>query len=127
MAKTKNILGDVFGLSQFGVNLVSLPPGTWSSQRHWHENEEEFIYVLSGELTLATDDGEHLLKPGMCAGFKTGPDSGHCLKNLSDAPAQYLEMGTRKNDEVAWYNDIDLKVEIKNRQARYLRKDGSAA
>ncbi|MDE2385325.1 MAG: cupin domain-containing protein [Alphaproteobacteria bacterium] len=125
-ARVKYILGDVFGLDQFGVNLVTLEPGSWSSQRHWHEKEDEFIFVVSGELVLADDTGEHLLQPGMCAGFKAGNGNGHCLKNLTDKPAQYLEVGTRSNHEVAWYSDIDLKVELKDRKASYTRKDGSA-
>ena len=126
IARTKFLLGDVFGLSQFGVNLAVLEPGAWSSQRHWHENEDEFIYVLSGEITLADDSGEHVLKPGMCAGFKAGNGNGHCLKNLTDKPVQYLEVGTRGTDEVAWYSDIDMKVVQKDRKGIYLRKDGSA-
>jgi len=123
--RTKFILGDVFGLDQFGVNLVTLPPGEWSSQRHWHEKEDEFVYVVSGEITLSDDAGDHLLKPGMCAGFKAGNGNGHCLKNLTRHPAQYLEMGTRAAHEVAWYSDIDMKVEVKNRKSTYTRKDGS--
>lgn len=124
--RTKFILGDVFGLDQFGVNLVTLEAGAWSSHRHWHEKEDEFIYVVSGELLLCDDAGEHVLKPGMCAGFKAGNGNGHCLKNLTSAPAQYLEVGTRSAHEVAWYSDIDMKVELKDRKARYTRKDGSS-
>ncbi len=81
MARTKHILGDVFGLKQFGVNLVLLPPGSWSSQRHWHEKEDEFIYIVEGEITLFDNSGEHLLTPGMCAGFRAGNPNAHCLKN----------------------------------------------
>jgi len=126
MPRSKFILGDVFGLDQFGVNLVTLPPGAWSSQRHWHQNEDEFIYVISGELVLADDDGEHLLKPGMCAGFKANNGNGHHLKNLSDQPAQYLEVGTRSENEVAWYSDIDMMVkDYPDGTSRYTRKDGS--
>ncbi len=124
--RTKHLLGDAFGLDQFGVNLVTLAPGAWSSQRHWHEKEDEFIYVVAGEITLADDAGEHLLSPGMCAGFKANNGNGHCLKNLTSAPVQYLEVGTRSADEVAWYSDIDMKVEVKNRTSRYTRKDGSS-
>ncbi|MEO9168532.1 MAG: cupin domain-containing protein [Aestuariivirga sp.] len=123
--RTKHLLGDVFGLSQFGVNLAVLEPGAWSSQRHWHENEDEFIYVLSGEIVLSDDSGDHVLKPGMCAGFIAGNGNGHCLKNLTDKPVQYLEVGTRGTDEVAWYSDIDMKVVQKDRKGVYLRKDGS--
>ena len=126
MPRSKFILGDVFGLDQFGVNLVTLPPGAWSSQRHWHQNEDEFIYVISGELVLTDDDGEHLLKPGICAGFKANNGNGHHLKNLSDQPAQYLEVGTRSENEVAWYSDIDMMVkDYPDGTSRYTRKDGS--
>ena len=124
--RTKFLLGDVFGLHQFGVNLASLEAGAWSSQRHWHEKEDEFIYVLEGEIILSDDTGDHKLMPGMCAGFKANNGNGHCLKNLTDKPAKYLEMGTRAAHEVAWYSDIDMKVTIKDRVAIYTRKDGSA-
>ena len=125
-ARTKFLLGDAFDLDQFGVNLAVLEPGAWSSQRHWHETEDEFIYVLVGEITLSDDLGDHLLTPGMCAGFKANNSNGHCLKNLTDKPAQYLEVGTRSANEVAWYSDIDMKVEVNNRISIYTRKDGSS-
>ncbi len=124
-ARTKYVLGDVFGLDQFGVNLVTLEAGAWSSQRHWHEKEDEFIYVLSGELVLSDDNGDHTLQPGMCAGFKANTGNGHCLKNVTGKPAQYLEVGTRGSAEVAWYSDIDMKVTISNRVGTYTRKDGA--
>ena len=128
MARTKHLLGNVFGLTQFGVNLAILPPGCWSSQRHWHEQQEEFIYVVSGELVLVDDDGEHLLKPGTCAGFKANTGNGHHLKNMGDQTAQYLEVGTRTKTEVAWYSDIDLKAEDSaDGTSCYVRKDGSDA
>ena len=124
--RTKYLLGNEFGLDQFGVNLVTLEAGAWSSQRHWHEKEDEFIYVLSGEITLVDDTGEHVLKPGMCAGFKAGTPNGHCLKNLTDKPVQYLEVGSRSPVEVCWYSDIDMKVVQQNQKGIYSRKDGSA-
>ena len=124
--RTKYLLGNEFGLDQFGVNLVTLEPGAWSSQRHWHEKEDEFIYVLSGDITLADDSGEHVLKPGMCAGFKAGNPNGHCLKNLTDNPVQYLEVGTRAAKDTAWYSDLDMKVEGGNPKPVYSRKDGSS-
>ncbi len=124
-ARTKYLLGDAFGLDQFGVNLAVLEPGAWSSQRHWHEKEDEFIYVLSGELVLSDDAGDHVLTPGMCAGFKANNGNGHCLKNLTDKPAQYLEVGTRSSDELAWYSDIDMKVQTSGRSGLYTHKDGS--
>ncbi len=125
MHRTKHVLGDVFGLDQFGVNLAILQPGAWSSQRHWHENEDEFIYVVEGMITLSDDDGDHLLSPGMCAGFKAGNGNGHCLKNLTDKPVKYLEVGTRSANDTAWYSDIDMKVEVLNRVNTYTKKDGT--
>src|SRR6202040_1668403 len=80
-------LGDAAGLTQFGVNLLRLPPGAWSSQRHWHEREDEFVYVLSGEVTLVTDSGAELLRAGDCAGFKANDSNGHCLQNRSGRDA----------------------------------------
>ena len=126
LARTKYLLGDAFGLDQFGVNLVTLEAGAWSSQRHWHEKEDEFIYILMGEIILADDSGEHLLTPGMCAGFKANSPNGHCLKNLTDKPVQYLEVGTRSPGEVCWYSDIDMKVVQQYQKGAYTRKDGSA-
>ena len=125
MDRTKYVLGDQFGLDQFGVNLAVLPPGVWSSQRHWHENEDEFIYVLEGEITLADDTGEHLLKPGMCAGFKAGNGDGHCLKNLSSKNATYLEVGTRRAEEKAHYSDIDMMAVCTAGKYRFVKKDGN--
>src|SRR5262250_560929 len=82
-ARERKKLGDAAGLTQFGVNLLRLPPGAWSSQRHWHVGEDEFVYVLSGEVVLVTDEGEEILKPGDCAGFKANDGDGHCLQNRS--------------------------------------------
>jgi uncharacterized cupin superfamily protein len=101
-------LGDALGLSQFGVNLLELAPGTWSAQRHWHERQDEFIYVLEGEVTLVTDEGETVLKPGMIAGFRAGDANGHHLVNRSNAVARVLEMGTRTAEETAHYPDIAM-------------------
>lgn len=101
-------LGDAFGLSQFGVNLLELPPGTWSSQRHWHERQDEFVYVLEGEVTLVTNQGETVLKPGMIAGFRAGEPNGHHLTNRSNAVARVLEVGTRTAEETAHYPDIGM-------------------
>jgi len=101
-------LGDAFGLSQFGVNLLELPPGTWSSQRHWHERQDEFVYVLEGEVTLVTNQGETVLKPGMIAGFRAGEADGHHLTNRSNAVVRVLEVGTRTAEETAHYPDIGM-------------------
>ena len=104
-------LGDAAELTQFGVNLMVLPPGAWSSQRHWHSSEDEFIFVLQGELVMVTDAGEELLKVGDCAGFKAGSADGHHLQNRSTAEALCLEVGSRRPDEdETTYPDIDLKA-----------------
>src|SRR5438067_1158131 len=84
-ARQRRRLGDAAGLTQFGVNLLVLPPGSWSSQRHWHTAEDEFVYVLAGEVTLVTDAGEEILRAGDAAGFKAGEPNGHCLQNRSGA------------------------------------------
>jgi uncharacterized cupin superfamily protein len=124
--RAKRVLGDTFGLSQFGVNHVTLEPGAASSHRHWHEVEDEFVYVLTGAITLRTDEGEQLLTPGMCAGFKAGVPNGHCLVNTSGEPATYLEVGTRSATESAHYPDIDLKGVKRDGKFTFTRKDGSA-
>jgi uncharacterized cupin superfamily protein len=111
--RIKRALGDAFGLTQFGVNLVEMPPGCWSSQRHWHSHEDEFVYVVSGELTLVTDAGEQPMGPGMVAGFKAGRADGHHLINRSDAPATYLEIGTRIAEDEAVYSDIDMELRVR--------------
>ncbi len=103
-------LGDALGLSHYGVNLVELPPGAWSAHRHWHTHEDEFVYVVRGELTLVTSGGEQVLGPGMTAGFPAGVEDGHHLVNKSDQTAVYLEVGDRvKADEVG-YPDVDLAL-----------------
>jgi len=117
-------LGNAVGLDQFGVNLTTLKPGAWSSQRHWHESEDELIYMLEGELTLCEDDGETLLKPGDAAGWKANTPNGHCLINRSGRDAVFLEIGTRSRNERAFYPDIDMKVERDAAGARYLHKSG---
>jgi uncharacterized cupin superfamily protein len=107
----KRALGDAAGLTDFGINLVTLPPRNWSSQRHWHSHEDEFVYVLSGELTLITDAGEEVMKAGDCAGFPKGAADGHHLVNRSTADAVYLEVGTRaEGADVCTYPDIDLAL-----------------
>jgi uncharacterized cupin superfamily protein len=101
-------LGDVAGLTQLGANLVRLPSGAWSSQRHWHALEDEFVYVLEGEVVLVSDGGEELLRRGDCAGFKAGSRDGHCLQNRSDRDALLLAIGTRNHDDWGEYSDIDM-------------------
>jgi uncharacterized cupin superfamily protein len=115
-------LGDAAGLSQFGVNLLTLPPGTVSSQRHWHSAEDEFVYVLAGEVVLVTGAGEDVLRAGDCAGFPAGAADGHHLVNRSPAPAQCLEVGTRSDGDVTTYSDIDMMV---SNATGYTHKDGT--
>ena len=98
-------LGDAAGLSQFGVNLLRLPPGAWSSQRHWHTREDEFVYVLSGEVVLVTNGGEEVLRAGDAAGFPGGDANGLCLQNRSSSDARVLEIGTRVPGETAYYSE----------------------
>ncbi len=107
-SRERKRLGDAAGLTQYGVNLLRLPPGAWSSQRHWHTGGDEFVYVLSGEVVLVSDAGEEILRPGDCAGFKAGDPDGHCLQNRSGADATVLEIGSRIRGEAAYYPGIDL-------------------
>ena len=124
--RVKRALGNALGLSQFGVNLVTLAPGAWSSQRHWHENEDEFVYILEGTATLITDEGEFALEAGMAAGFPAGEPDGHHLVNKSDAPVVYLEVGTRAVVETAHYSDIDMKAQRDGSGGfAFTRKDGT--
>ncbi len=123
--REKRALGDHFGLSQFGVNLTALAPGAWSAQRHWHEREDEFIYVLDGEIVLVDDAGEHVLSAGMCAGFKAGNGNGHRLVNKSGQRASYLEVGTRSATEFIHYPDIDMKAAKVDGKWVLTRKDGT--
>lgn len=106
--RVKRRLGEPFGLSQFGINLVVLGPGGQSALRHWHLLEDEFVYLLEGELVLITDAGEQTLHPGDCAGYPAGKADGHHMVNRSDKPARYLEVGSRREGELAFYPDDDL-------------------
>jgi uncharacterized cupin superfamily protein len=120
----RRCIGDAAGLTQFGVNLTRLPPGAWSSQRHWHTAEDELVFVVEGEVVLVTDDGEETLRSGDCAGFKAGLANGHHLQNRSDRDALVLEVGSRRaNEDEVLYPDIDLKV-LKGR-AGYAHSDGT--
>jgi uncharacterized cupin superfamily protein len=101
-------LGRSQGLTLFGVNLTVIPPGGWSSQRHWHSHEDEFVWVVEGELTLVTDSGEEILHPGDCAAFKAGEPDGHHLVNRSDRPAKVLEIGNSDSRDRCVYSDIDM-------------------
>lgn len=101
-------LGDAGGLTQFGVNLMRLEPGAWASQRHWHAREDEFVYVLEGELVLVEDGGETLLRAGDSAAWKAGVRDGHHLQNRSDREAAFLVVGSRDNEDHGEYSDIDM-------------------
>ena len=124
VGREKRALGNVFDLTQFGVNLTTLAPGTWSAHRHWHENEDEFVFVLEGEITLVDDAGEHLLKSGMCAGFKAGVANGHHLVNKTKTPVTYLEIGTRAPREQAHYSDVDMLYVRDGKTITVTRKSG---
>jgi uncharacterized cupin superfamily protein len=117
-------LGNAVGLNQYGVNLCRLKPGAASSQRHWHQNEDEFVYMLEGEVVLAEDGGETTLRPGEAAGWKAGVANGHRLINRTKQDAVFLEIGTRAPREVATYPDIDMRAERDDKGMRYLHKDG---
>lgn len=116
-------LGDAAGLTAFGVNLTRLPPGQWSSQRHWHSHEDEFVMVLAGELVLVEDGGETVLRAGDCAAFPKGSGDGHHMINRSDAEAVYLEVGSRHPDDLTTCADVDMKSS--NADGRFLHKDGT--
>ena len=123
--REKRPLGDVFGLTNFGVNLTRLKPGAVSSVRHAHTRQDEFIYVLEGHPTLVTDAGETLLAPGMCAGFKAGSGNAHHLINRSGKDVTYLEVGDRSPGDGADYPDDDLKaVQGPDGGWNFTRKDG---
>ena len=123
--REKTALGNAAGLTQFGVNLTRLKPGAASALRHWHENEDEFVYVLEGELVLVEDEGETILKAGGCAGFKANVANGHQLVNRTNRDALILEVGTRAPRERAHYPDVDLLYEVDGKNTRILRKDGT--
>lgn len=121
--RTRQRLGEAGGLRDFGVNLMTLPPGKWSSQRHWHSHEDELVFVLEGELTLVEDEGETLLRAGDSAAFAKGSGNGHHLKNLSSMVAVYLEVGSRHPDDLTTCSDIDLQSS--NRDGAFVHKDGT--
>jgi len=123
--REKRALGDAFGLTDFGVNLVELPPGSWSSQRHWHSEEDELIYVLKGRPTLVTDEGRTPLEPGMCAGFPAGSTNGHHLVNDTDDPVVYLEVGSRRDGDDVDYPDIDMQIRSRGLGVGFAHKDGT--
>ncbi len=116
-------IGDAAGLQHFGVNVLELPPGVWSSQRHWHSHEEEFVWVLEGEVVLVTDAGEEILRAGEYAAFRAGVPNGHHLQNRSGARARVLEVGTKRDGkDSAVYPDIDMLLNERN---EFTHKDGT--
>jgi uncharacterized cupin superfamily protein len=123
--RVKRRLGDACGLTRFGVNLVALPPGGQSALRHWHTLEDEFVYMLEGEVVLVTDDGEQLLRAGDCAGYPAGRRNAHHFVNRSGAPARYLEIGNRDPDDRPFYPDDDLAWIEDGEIGRYTHKDGT--
>jgi uncharacterized cupin superfamily protein len=122
--KSRKRIGDAGGLTQYGVNILRLFPGGWSSQRHWHTESDELVYVLSGEVVLVTDGGEEVLRAGDAAAFKAGDSNGHHLQNRSNADAEILEVGTRAANDVTYYSDIDMVTGL-SRTARFTRRDGT--
>ncbi|MFO0567148.1 MAG: cupin domain-containing protein [Polyangiaceae bacterium] len=126
LPREKRALGAALGLSHVGVNLTTLPPGKESSMRHFHTLEDEFVFVLEGEVVLVTDEGEQTLVAGTCAGFPAGARDGHQLVNRSDRPARYLEISNRHPDDSAEYSDVDLAYQKgPDGGALFTRKDGS--
>lgn len=126
--RTNQRLGVAGGLTQFGVNLVRLPPSAWSSQRHWHALEDEFVWVLEGEVVLITDGGEQPLRAGMCVAFPAGERDGHHFVNRSDADVQLLAIGSRNDADHGEYPDIDMRFvpgRYSGVQPVFVRKDGS--
>jgi len=125
LERVRKRLGDAGGLTQFGVNLLTLMPGVWSAQRHWHDVEDEFVFVVSGEVVLITDKGEELLQAGDCAAFPKGVPDGHHLVNKADAPAVVLEIGTRTpgDTDMCYYPDADLVWN--GPKGTYTKRDGT--
>lgn len=123
--RVKRPLGDLFGLSNFGVNLTTLQPGGESALRHAHTRQDEFIYILEGTPTLVTDAGETLLQPGMCAGFKAGTGDAHHLVNRTTSDVHYLEVGDRTAGDEGSYPDDDIQAALDNSgKWTFTHKDG---
>ncbi len=122
--RVRQRLGDAGGLTDFGVNLMQLPPGSWSSQRHWHSHEDEFVYILQGQLTLIEDGGETVLSAGDCAAFPKGTGNGHHMVNKSSGLAIYLEIGSRQPADLTTCSDVDMMSS--NADGRFLRKNGAS-
>lgn len=125
--RSRKRIGEAGGLTQYGVNLTTLTPGAASAHRHWHLNEDEFVFILSGEATLVEDEGETLLRAGDAAAFPAGAANGHHLLNRSDRDVVFLEVGTRAEMETVEYSEpaIDLRAINDGGRWRYVRRDGS--
>ena len=126
--RTSLRLGDAGGLTQFGVNLVTLAPGAMSSLRHWHHHEDEFVMVTQGECVMVQDAGETVMRTGDCAAFPAGNPDGHHFLNRTDGPAQFLVIGSKAPREIAVYSDVDLMVELSpgtTGRAHFTYKDGT--
>jgi uncharacterized cupin superfamily protein len=123
-ARERRRIGDAAGLTQYGVNVLRLPPGAWSSQRHWHTAADELVYMVAGEVVLVTDEGEELLRAGDAAGFKAGDGNGHHLQNRSQADAVVLEIGSRLPDDAGHYSDIDMLAPAGGKPAIFTHRDG---
>ncbi|HZE61436.1 MAG TPA: cupin domain-containing protein [Burkholderiales bacterium] len=122
--RVKRRLGAACGLKNLGVNLATLGPGGQSAVRHWHTLEDEFVYVLEGEVVLVTNAGEQPLRAGMCAGYPAGSKDAHHFINRSQKPAKYLEMGTNVQGDTAFYPDDDLFIMWMEEGMAYTHKDG---
>src|SRR5579864_6303698 len=127
LPREKRQLGDALGLTHIGINQTTLLPGKESSMRHWHTHEDEFVFVLEGEVVLRINGGEQVLMPGMCAGFPAGVEDGHQLINRSSRPAVYLEISNRDDDDTVYYSDedVDLVASPPHARGRMTRRDGS--
>jgi uncharacterized cupin superfamily protein len=124
VGRQRKRLGNAAGLDQFGVNLTTLKPSAASALRHWHEKEDELVYILDGEVVLIEDNGETVLKPGDAAGFRANSRNGHHLVNKSNRDAVYLEVGTRSKFERVEYPGVDLLVVRDDNGMRYTHKNG---
>ena len=126
LPREKRALGDAFGLTKIGINLTTLPPGKESAMRHFHTLEDELIFIVEGEVVLVTDEGEQVLRAGMCAGFAAGVRNGHQLVNRGDRPVRYLEISNRDRNDTAEYPDVDLAYAKRaDGKGMFSRKDGT--
>ena len=123
--REKRQLGDLFGLTNFGVNLTRLAPNAASALRHSHSKQDEFVYILQGRPTLHTDEGRTQLSPGMCAGFKAGTGNGHRLINETTEEVVYLEVGDRTPGDEGSYPDDDLKALLVEGKWKFVHRDGT--